>query len=66
MAQYLSSLEERHRVVLGELQDAVVELHPGDLAVDEEARIVEVDAGIGRVVDFSCFRDGFHLSSERL
>ena len=38
----LRPLEQRRRLVLGELQDAVVEVQPGQLAVDVQRRILEL------------------------
>ena len=38
----LGPLEQRHRRVLGELQDPVVEVEPGELAVEVERGILEV------------------------
>ena len=46
----LQPLQQRDRVVLGELQDAVVELQPRQLAVEVQRRVVEVDRdGRGRL-----------------
>ena len=42
----LDPLEQRERPVLGELQDPVVEVHPRELAVEEERGILEVDGGV--------------------
>src|SRR5207244_763755 len=39
----LDPLHERHRRVLGELQDPVVEVEPGELAVEVERRVLEVE-----------------------
>ncbi len=39
----LEPLEQRHRVVLGELEHARVELQPGELAVEEQRGRVEVE-----------------------
>ena len=49
IASELDSLEQRDRAVLGELEDAVVEVEPGELAVEVERRVVEV-----RVTAASC------------
>ena len=39
----LDPLEQRHRGILRELQDAVVEVEPGQLAVEIEGGVLEVD-----------------------
>ena len=39
----LDPLQQRHRRVLGELQDALVEVEPGELAVEVERGVLEVD-----------------------
>ncbi len=45
----LGPLEQRHGGVLSELQDAVVELEPGELAVEVERRVLQVGALRARV-----------------
>ena len=44
------ALEQRHVLVRGELEDALVELQPGDLAVEEAVAGQHVVLGVGRVV----------------
>ena len=39
----LDALHERNRRVLGELQDPVVEVEPGELAIEVEGRVLEVE-----------------------
>ena len=58
----LDPLEQRHRRVLGQLQDAVVEVEPGELAVEVEGRVLEVRltvarGGRGLLVDSRRLRD---------
>ena len=49
--QELDPLEQRQRLVLGELEHPVVEVQPGELAVDVERRFGELDArGVGMPV----------------
>ena len=40
--QELQPLDQRQRLVLGELQDAVVEVQPGELAVDVEGVVAQI------------------------
>ncbi len=57
----LDPLEQRKLVVLDQLQDAVVEVHPGGLAVEVERGILEIDLGPdlrGRVRGSECGRRG--------
>jgi hypothetical protein len=39
----LDALHERNRRILGELQDPVVEVEPGELAIEVEGRVLEVE-----------------------
>src|SRR6202042_981250 len=44
----LEALHQRQRLILGELEHAVVEIEPGELAVDVQAGIAEA-ARVGRL-----------------
>jgi hypothetical protein len=60
--QELAALDQRQRLVLGQLQDAVVEVQPGQLPV-------EVELGVGQPVDLfgcACVGHRYPLCSRRL
>ena len=59
--QELHALQKGGSLVLGLIQDAAVELEPGELAVQVQGRVLEIDLGIDLEIDLRGRWRGLHV-----